>query len=150
MTAAASRRCSHRTARCRQGLNCTIYHDHYQRTGDGWKFAERVNEVRYLDPHHDEPADAPRCGRHVISQRSFEGQSATYVGSEQRWATSSAPKSRASYHVGRGGHLATIRKATEDGDYLPGNAGPHYLRRNRPAARRASVTTAVIPGGPHM
>jgi hypothetical protein len=26
-----------------------IYHDRYQRTPDGWKFAERVYEVRYLD-----------------------------------------------------------------------------------------------------
>ena len=33
----------------RQGLNYAIYHDRYQRTGDGRKFAERVYEVRYLD-----------------------------------------------------------------------------------------------------
>jgi ketosteroid isomerase-like protein len=33
----------------RQGLNFAIYHDRYQRTEDGWKFAERVYEVRYLD-----------------------------------------------------------------------------------------------------
>lgn len=26
-----------------------MYHDRYQRTPDGWKFAERVYEVRYLD-----------------------------------------------------------------------------------------------------
>jgi ketosteroid isomerase-like protein len=32
-----------------QGLNFAIYHDRYQRTGDGWKFTERVYEVRYLD-----------------------------------------------------------------------------------------------------
>jgi ketosteroid isomerase-like protein len=30
-------------------LNFAIYHDRYQRTGDGWKFTERVYEVRYLD-----------------------------------------------------------------------------------------------------
>jgi ketosteroid isomerase-like protein len=30
-------------------LNYAIYHDRYQRTSDGWKFAERVYEVRYLD-----------------------------------------------------------------------------------------------------
>ena len=30
-------------------LNYAIYHDHYQRTGDGWKFTERVYEIRYLD-----------------------------------------------------------------------------------------------------
>jgi ketosteroid isomerase-like protein len=34
----------------RQELNYAIYHDRYQRTGDGWKFTERVYEVRYLDP----------------------------------------------------------------------------------------------------
>ena len=33
----------------RQGLNFAIYHDRYRRTGDGWKFAERVYEVSYLD-----------------------------------------------------------------------------------------------------
>ena len=30
-------------------LNYSVYHDRYQRTPDGWKFAERVFEVRYLD-----------------------------------------------------------------------------------------------------
>lgn len=29
--------------------NYAIYHDRYERTPDGWKFAERVYEVRYLD-----------------------------------------------------------------------------------------------------
>ncbi|BCJ47395.1 hypothetical protein GCM10010168_17530 [Actinoplanes ianthinogenes] len=31
-------------------LNWAIYHDRYQRTLDGWKFTERVYEVRYQDP----------------------------------------------------------------------------------------------------
>jgi ketosteroid isomerase-like protein len=30
-------------------LNYSVYHDRYERTPDGWKFAERVYEVRYLD-----------------------------------------------------------------------------------------------------
>ena len=30
-------------------LNYFVYHDRYQRTGDGWKFTERVYEIRYLD-----------------------------------------------------------------------------------------------------
>jgi ketosteroid isomerase-like protein len=30
-------------------LNYAIYHDRYQRTADGWKFSERVYEVRYED-----------------------------------------------------------------------------------------------------
>jgi ketosteroid isomerase-like protein len=33
----------------RSELNHAIYHDRYRRTPDGWKFAERVYEVRYLD-----------------------------------------------------------------------------------------------------
>jgi ketosteroid isomerase-like protein len=33
----------------RSGLNYAIYHDRYRRTPDGWKFTERVYEVRYLD-----------------------------------------------------------------------------------------------------
>ena len=32
--------------------NFAIYHDQYQRTPEGWKFAERVYEVRY---HDDSP-----------------------------------------------------------------------------------------------
>ena len=52
----------------RQGLNYAIYHDRYQRTGDGWRFSERVYEVRYLDttplagsapPAAGAPADPP-------------------------------------------------------------------------------------------
>ncbi|WP_049575639.1 nuclear transport factor 2 family protein [Streptomyces sp. SBT349] len=34
----------------RQGLNFAIYHDRYRRTADGWRFAERVYEIRYFDP----------------------------------------------------------------------------------------------------
>jgi ketosteroid isomerase-like protein len=38
-----------RTVDGRQGLNYAVYHDRYQRTVEGWKFAERVYEIRYLD-----------------------------------------------------------------------------------------------------
>jgi hypothetical protein len=46
-------------------VNHAIYHDRYRRTPDGWKFDERVYEVRYLDtsplpgvtPRHVEGAD---------------------------------------------------------------------------------------------
>jgi ketosteroid isomerase-like protein len=57
-----------RTRDGRQGLNYAIYHDRYQRTGDGWKFTERVYEIRYLDtsplagsapPAARAPADQP-------------------------------------------------------------------------------------------
>ena len=30
-------------------LNYAIYHDRYRRSADGWRFAERVYEIRYLD-----------------------------------------------------------------------------------------------------
>jgi len=30
-------------------LNYAVYHDRYQRTPDGWRFAERVYEIRYID-----------------------------------------------------------------------------------------------------
>ncbi|MYS86697.1 nuclear transport factor 2 family protein [Embleya scabrispora] len=49
---ATGRAYMHEVARAldgRQGLNYAIYHDRYQRTPDGWKFSERVYEVRYLD-----------------------------------------------------------------------------------------------------
>jgi ketosteroid isomerase-like protein len=38
-----------RTRDGRQELNYAIYHDRYRRTPDGWRFTERVYEVRYLD-----------------------------------------------------------------------------------------------------
>lgn len=52
-----------RDGRC--DLNYAIYHDRYQRTPDGWKFAERVYEVRYHDTtplagSAPPAADAPR------------------------------------------------------------------------------------------
>ena len=30
-------------------LNYAVYHDRYRRTPDGWRFTERVYEIRYLD-----------------------------------------------------------------------------------------------------
>jgi ketosteroid isomerase-like protein len=33
----------------RSHQNYAIYHDRYQRTGDGWRFTERVYEIRYVD-----------------------------------------------------------------------------------------------------
>lgn len=38
-----------RTLDGHEGLNYAVYHDRYRRTAEGWKFAERVYEVRYLD-----------------------------------------------------------------------------------------------------
>jgi SnoaL-like domain len=42
-------------------LNYAIYHDRYRRTDDGWKFTERVYEVRYLD-HSPLAGSAPQAG----------------------------------------------------------------------------------------
>lgn len=39
----------HSQANGHSELNYAVYHDCYQRTPDGWKFAERVYEVRYID-----------------------------------------------------------------------------------------------------
>ena len=33
----------------RSELNYAVYHDRYRRTADGWKFTERVYEIRYHD-----------------------------------------------------------------------------------------------------
>lgn len=38
-----------RTTDGREGLNYGVYHDQYRRTAEGWRFSERVYEVRYLD-----------------------------------------------------------------------------------------------------
>ncbi|MEU0026681.1 nuclear transport factor 2 family protein [Streptomyces sp. NPDC006335] len=40
-------------------LNYAVYHDRYQRTPDGWRFGERVYEVRYQDATAL-PGSAPR------------------------------------------------------------------------------------------
>ncbi|MEU4486126.1 nuclear transport factor 2 family protein [Streptomyces purpurascens] len=50
-----------RTLDGRQGLNYAVYHDRYQRTVEGWRFAERVYEVRYLDTS-PLAGTAPRAG----------------------------------------------------------------------------------------
>jgi len=42
-------------------LNYAIYHDRYRRTSDGWKFTERIYEVRYLD-HSPLAGSAPTWG----------------------------------------------------------------------------------------
>jgi ketosteroid isomerase-like protein len=42
-------------------LNYAIYHDRYRRTGDGWKFTERIYEVRCLD-HSPLAGSAPGRG----------------------------------------------------------------------------------------
>ncbi len=50
--AASGRAYMHEVGRLRDGrseLNYAIYHDRYRRTEDGWKFTERVYEVRYHD-----------------------------------------------------------------------------------------------------
>ena len=49
---ASGRAYMHEIGRIRDGaseLNYAIYHDRYQRTSDGWRFTERVYEVRYHD-----------------------------------------------------------------------------------------------------
>ena len=33
----------------RSQLPYSVYHDRYQRTPDGWKFTERVYEIKYID-----------------------------------------------------------------------------------------------------
>jgi ketosteroid isomerase-like protein len=52
----------------RSELNYAIYHDRYQRTGDGWKFAERVYEVRYTTPLRWRARRPPHPGRPLSSR----------------------------------------------------------------------------------
>ena len=42
----------------RSNLNYSLYHDRYERTPDGWRFAERLYEVRYVD-NSPLPGSAP-------------------------------------------------------------------------------------------
>ena len=50
-----------------QGQNHAVYHDRYRRTAEGWRFAERVYEVRYLDTSAL-GGDAPRDGVRAEAQ----------------------------------------------------------------------------------
>ncbi|MGW4378929.1 LUD domain-containing protein [Kitasatospora sp. NPDC004531] len=82
----------HEIARTRgglEGLNYAIYHDTYRRTPDGWRFTERVYELRYLDttplrgaapggqgaetPRYTEPAtaDSLRRAADALTARGF-------------------------------------------------------------------------------
>jgi ketosteroid isomerase-like protein len=51
-----------RTSNGHEGMNFAIYHDRYQRTGEGWKFTERAYEVRYLDTTPLAGSAPPRSG----------------------------------------------------------------------------------------
>jgi ketosteroid isomerase-like protein len=53
-----------------------IYHDRYRRTGDGWKFTERVYEVRYQDRAPLLGSPPPEAGPHA----DFAGEGAAGVG----------------------------------------------------------------------
>lgn len=43
-------------------LNYALYHDRYRRTPDGWRFVERVYEIRYLDTTPLPGGPVPRGG----------------------------------------------------------------------------------------
>ncbi|HEV7759986.1 MAG TPA: nuclear transport factor 2 family protein [Acidimicrobiales bacterium] len=48
-------------------LNYALYHDRYRRTPEGWRFAERLYEVRYVDSaplagSGNEPGSEPEAG----------------------------------------------------------------------------------------
>jgi hypothetical protein len=50
----------------RSELNYAVYHDRYERTTEGWRFAGRVYEVKYLDTTPlagSAPRAAGRVGR---------------------------------------------------------------------------------------
>ncbi|NUR87120.1 MAG: nuclear transport factor 2 family protein [Nonomuraea sp.] len=62
---ASGRAYLHELGRGRDGrsmVNFAIYHDRYRRTEDGWRFSERVYEIRYMDatPLTGEPSAAQR------------------------------------------------------------------------------------------
>jgi len=84
----------------RSELNYAIYHDRYQRTPDGWKFTERVYEVRYLDrsplagsaPQAAGVPASPPAGEQVLAgsrEQVFAGRQAVTM------ASSLSPGSRA-------------------------------------------------------
>ena len=98
----------------RQGLNYAIYHDRYQRTGDGWRFTERVYEVRYLDTT-PLAGSAPRAAR--------------------------APADRGTHRGGGQLHHRATDRATPV-RHLPDKAGElDYLRHLSPTRRPCSASS---------
>ncbi|MFG3253428.1 nuclear transport factor 2 family protein [Streptomyces sp. NPDC048172] len=70
--AAAARTYIAELGRFRDGTahqNLAIYHDSYRRTPDGWRFASRVYEVRYLDtsPLAGDPPTRPSGEGHSLT-----------------------------------------------------------------------------------
>ena len=51
----------------RSELNYAIYHDRYRRTPDGWRFTERVYEIRYVD-HTPLAGSAPQAAGAPVNQ----------------------------------------------------------------------------------
>jgi len=49
-------------------LNHAIYHDRYERTPEGWKFGERVYEIRYVDSS-PLTGSAPETAQPIASDR---------------------------------------------------------------------------------
>jgi ketosteroid isomerase-like protein len=87
-----------RTRDGRQGLNYAIYHDRYQRTGDGWKFTERVYEIRYLDTS-PLAGSAPRRRGRPLTRRPWVHQSWPGIGSASAVREAGAGKGSAKYWV---------------------------------------------------
>ena len=102
----------------RQGLNFAIYHDRYQRTGEGWKFTERVYEVRYLD-------------------------TTALAGSVPRAAGVPADPPAANTAAAEEARADTKRPSPRRG---PGNADRHHLRlTTRPTTSPGGTMTTPIP-----
>ncbi|MFF2141017.1 nuclear transport factor 2 family protein [Streptomyces sp. NPDC058193] len=49
-------------------LNHALYHDRYRRTADGWRFSERVYEVRYADSAALAGAPPPAAGTRTLME----------------------------------------------------------------------------------
>jgi SnoaL-like domain len=61
-------------------LNYAVYHYRHQRTPDGWKFTERVYEIKYLDTS-PLAGSAPSQGKesiHQLRSRDQERESSTW------------------------------------------------------------------------
>jgi ketosteroid isomerase-like protein len=84
----------------RSQLHYSLYHDRYERTPDGWKFAERRYEIRYLDttPLAGSPPHAERAPTNAPT----ENESSTYVQASSAQRSAGRP-CRAGADEARGG-----------------------------------------------
>ncbi len=106
-------------------LNYAIYHDHYQRTDEGWKFTERVYEVRYHDTTPLAGSPPPAAGPPASRRPGSRWKIRSETSDEGPEAAHRRPRPRGGAAAGRPDGVAGPVRPREAG---PGTDGGHPRR----------------------